>query len=75
MEKAIEEGLVKSEETIVKELAAGKNVFPFSEALVMAVIDISKLRSIDELIEEVSKIYEERRAKVNGLEITDDKVV
>lgn len=41
----------------------------------MSIIDISKLRSIDELIEDVSKIYKERRAKVQGLEITDEKVV
>ena len=75
METAISEGLIKSAEMIDKEIAAGRGKHPFSEPLVIGLIELSKLKSIDTLIEEVTKIYAERREQVKGLEITDPKVL
>jgi hypothetical protein len=59
-------------ETIVeKEIEAGRNVMPFSQNLVVGLINISKVKVLDELIEDVDKLYKERRTLVKGKEITD----
>lgn len=75
MEKAINDGLLKAAEIIDAEIQAGRGQHPFSEPLVIGLIELSKLKSIDDLIQEVTKIYAERREQVKGLEITDPKVL
>ena len=75
MEKAVSEGLIKSAEMVDQEIEAGRGKHPFSEPLVIGLIELSKLKSIDDLIEEVTNIYAERRTQVKGLEITDPKVL
>lgn len=75
MEEAISKGLSTAEDMITKEIASGKNKFPFSENLVVGLIEMAKLKSIDTLIEDIGKIYTERRAKVSGKDITDNAVM
>jgi len=74
LDEQIEKMLDQAETTVDKEVSAGKNKFPFSELLVVGIINIAKVKVLDEMIEEVSKLYEERRAAVKGKEITDPKV-
>ena len=74
LDEQIEKMLDQAETTVDKEIAAGKNKFPFSEELVVGIINISKVKVLDEMIEEVSKLYQERRGLVKGKEITDPVV-
>lgn len=74
LDEQIEKMLDQAETTVDKEVAAGKNKFPFSEEIVVGIINIAKVKVLDEMIEEVSKLYVERRAAVKGKEITDPAV-
>jgi hypothetical protein len=59
-------------ETIVeKEIEAKRNVPPFSQNLVVGLINVAKVKVLDELIEDVDKLYKERRSLVKGKDITD----
>ena len=74
-EKLLEDMLEEAEKVLDKEIEAGKNKPPFSEPLVMAMMVIAKGKVIDELIEEVSKLYQERRKLVKGKDIKDAGVI
>ena len=54
MDEAISKGLAEAEDLITKEIASGKNVFPFSEPLAIGLIEMAKLKSIDVLIAEIT---------------------
>lgn len=74
-EKLLEEMFEEAEKVLDREIAAGHNKPPFSEALVTSVMVIARGKVIDELIEEVAKLYAERRKLVRGKEIRDAGVV
>ena len=71
LDEQIEKMLDEAETTVEKEMEAGRNVMPFSQNLVVGLINIAKVKVLDELIEDVSKLYTERRTLVKGKEITD----
>lgn len=74
-EKLLEEMFEQAETVLDKEIEAGKNKPPFSQALVTSMMIIARGKVIDELIEEVSKLYQERRKLVKGKEIKDPGVI
>jgi hypothetical protein len=74
-EKMLEEMFEQAEKVLDKEIEAGKIKPPFSEALVTSMMVIAKGKVIDELIEEVSKLYQERRKLVKGKDIKDPGVI
>lgn len=71
LEKLIEE----AEQIVDKELEAGRGKPPFSEALIVSMLAVAKGKVIDELIEDVAKLYAERRKLVKGKEIKDQGVI
>jgi hypothetical protein len=71
LDEQIEKMLDEAETIVEKEIEAGRNVLPFSQNLVVGFINISKVKVLDELIEDVDKLYKERRNLVKGKEITD----
>lgn len=74
-EKMLEEMFEEAEKVLDKEIEAGHNKPPFSEALVGSMMVIAKGKVIDELIEEVSKLYQERRKLIKGKDIKDPAVI
>lgn len=74
LDEQIEKMLDQAEEIVEKEIEAGKDKYPFSEQLVVGLINIAKVKVLDELIGDVSKLYEKRREQVKGLDITEQKV-
>ncbi len=72
---AISETLKNAEELVKAEIEAGHGKSPFSEALILGLIDIAKMNSVDELIKDVENIYLERRKQVKEKEITDNEVI
>ena len=74
-EKALEEMFEQAEKVLDKEIEAGKSKPPFSEALVSSMMIIAKGKIIDELLEEVSRLYQERRKLVKGKDIKDPGVI
>lgn len=74
-DKLLEEMLDEAEKILDKELADGKGKPPFSEPLVLSMMVIAKAKIMDELLEIVSKLYEERRKLVKGKEIKDPAVI
>lgn len=73
-DELLEKMLDEAEKIIDKEIADGKGKPPFSEPLILATLAVSKAKIIDELIEDVDKIYQERRKLIKGKEITDPGV-
>ena len=71
LDEQIEKMLDEAENMVEKEIEAGKNVMPFSQELVVGLINVSKVKVLDELIEDVDKLYKQRRQLVKGKEITD----
>lgn len=71
----IEKMLEEAEKVLDKEIAEGKNKPPFSELVVVSVLAISRVKIMDELIEEVGNLYEERRKLVKGKDLTDPGVI
>lgn len=74
LDEQIEKMLDEAETIVEKEIEAGRNVMPFSQNLVVGLINVSKVKVLDELIEDVDKLYKERRTLVKGKEITDPGV-
>lgn len=74
LDEQIEKMLDEAETIVEKEIEAKRNVPPFSQNLVVGLINIAKVKVLDELIEDVEKIYMERRKLVKGKEITDKGV-
>lgn len=74
-EKMLEEMFEQAEKVLDQEIEAGKHKPPFSEALVTSMMVIARGKLIDELIEEVSKLYQERRKLVKGKDIKDPGVI
>ncbi len=74
-DKLLEEMLDEAEKILDKELAEGKGKPPFSEPLVLSMMVIAKAKIMDELLEIVAKLYEERRKLVKGKEIKDQAVI
>lgn len=74
LDEQIEKMLDEAETVVAKEIEEGRNVMPFSQNLVVGLINISKVKVLDELIEDVDKLYKERRNLVKGKEITDNGV-
>lgn len=74
-EKLLEEMLDEAEKILDKELADGKGKPPFSEALVLSMMVVAKAKVMDELIEIVAKLYQERRKLVVGKDIKDQAVI
>lgn len=74
LDEQIEKMLDQAEETVEKEIEAGRTKYPFSEELVIGLINIAKVKVLDELIGDVSKLYSKRREEVKGLDITEPKV-
>lgn len=74
-EELLEKMLEEAEKILDKEIEAGHTKPPFSEPLVMAMMAIAKGKVVDELLEEVSKLYQERRKLVKGKEINDPGVI
>jgi hypothetical protein len=74
-DKLLADMLDEAEKILDKELADGKGKPPFSEALVLSMMVIAKAKIMDELLEVVSKLYEERRRLVKGKEIKDPAVI
>ena len=74
LDEQIEKMLDDAETAVDSEIEAGKSKFPFSEKLVIGLITISKVKVLDEMIEDVSKHYEDRRKQVKDKEITDPQV-
>lgn len=64
-----------AERLLDQEMKAGKGKAPYSELLILAIIAISKGKIMDELIEDVTKMYEERRKIINGKDIKDPGVI
>jgi len=50
-----------SEKMVEQELESGHNKMPFSENLVVGLINIAKIKVVDDLIAEVDVLYKERR--------------
>lgn len=71
----LEQMLEEAEKVLDQEIQAGHNKPPFSENIIMAIMAISKGKVIDELLEEVSRLYQERRKLVKGKEINDPGVI
>lgn len=74
-ESALEKMHDEAEKILDKELADGHGKPPFSEALILSMMVVAKAKVMDELIEEVSKLYQERRKLVKGKEIKDPGVI
>ena len=74
-DKLLEEMLDEAEKILDKELADGKGKPPFSEPLVLSMMAIAKAKIMDELLEVVAKLYEERRKLVKNKEIKDPAVI
>lgn len=74
LDEQIEKMYEEAESAVQKEIDEGKNVAPFSEILVLGLINISKVKVLDDLIDEVDKLYKERRTLVKGKSITDKGV-
>lgn len=74
-DEMLEKMLDEAEQVLEKELKDGKGKKPFSENLVLSMLAISKARVVDELLEEVEKMYIERRKFVKGKEIKDQGVI
>lgn len=74
LDEQIEKLYEEAESAVQKEIDEGKSVFPFSETLVLGLINISKVKVLDDLIDEVDKLYKERRNLVKGKNITDKGV-
>lgn len=74
-EQLLEQMLEEAEKILDKEILDGHNKPPFSEQLVMAMMAIAKGKVMDELLEEVAKLYSERRKLVVGKEIKDPGVI
>lgn len=71
MEKMFEE----AEKILDKELKEGRGKSPFSEAVVYSVLAIAKAKIMDELLQEVERMYAERRKLVKGKDIKDPGVI
>jgi large-conductance mechanosensitive channel len=71
LDEQIEKMLDEAEKVVEEEIEAGRNVHPFSQNLVLGLINVSKVKVLDELIEDVDRLYKERRKLVKGKEITD----
>jgi len=74
LDEQIEKMLDEAESLVEKEIEEGRNVMPFSQNLVVGLINVAKVKVLDELIEEVEKLYMERRNLVKGKDITDPGV-
>ena len=74
LDEQIEKMLDDAETAVDSEIEEGKSKYPFSEKLVVGLITISKVKVLDEMIEDVSKHYAKRREQVKDKEITDPKV-
>ena len=74
LDAQIEKMLDEAEKAVESEIEDGKNVAPFSEKLVVGLINVAKVKVLDELIEDVAKLYKERRDLVKGKEITNPGV-
>jgi hypothetical protein len=74
LDEQIEKMLEEAEKIVETEMQEGRNVMPFSQNLVVGLINISKVKVLDELIEDVDKLYKERRTLVKGKPITDPGV-
>lgn len=74
-DKLLEDMIEEAEKILDKEIQEGHNKPPFSELLVMAIMAIAKGKVIDELLEEVERLYQERRKLVKGKEIKDPGVI
>lgn len=70
----LEKLLDEAEKVLDKELKEGKGKPPFSEGVILSVMAIAKCKIMDELVEDVGKIYAERRKLVKGKEINDPGV-
>lgn len=71
LDEQIEKMLDEAETIVEKEIEAKRNVPPFSQNLVVGLINVAKVKVLDELIEDVDKLYKERRSLVKGKDITD----
>lgn len=74
-EELLEKMVEEAEKILDDQIKLGHDKPPYSELLVLALIAISKAKIIDELIEDVSKMYEERRKLIKGKDIKDKGVV
>jgi len=74
-ERLLENMLEEAEKILDKEIAAGHNKPPFSEHIALAMMAIAKGKVMDELIEDVTKVYQDRRKLVQGKEIKDPGVI
>ncbi len=74
-DELLEKMLEEAEKMVDKEIAEGRGKPPFSEALVLSIMTVAKAKVMDELVEDVAKIYEERRKLIKGKEITDPGVI
>lgn len=75
-DELVEAMVEEAEKTLDEEIKKGsdKQEVP-SEALIMSLLAISKAKVIDEMVEEVSKAYTERRKLIKGKEIDDKGVI
>lgn len=74
-ELLLETMLDEAEKILDKEIAAGHNKPPFSELIALSMMAIAKGKVMDELLEEVAKVYQDRRKLVKGKEIKDPGVI
>lgn len=61
----------QSEKTVEKEIAEGHTKMPFSENLVVGLINIAKVNVIEELVAKVATLTNQRRETVKGKPIED----
>jgi hypothetical protein len=71
LEKVTEE----SEKMVEQEIESGHNKMPFSENLVVGMVNIAKIKVVEDLVAEVDVLYKERRASVKGKDINDEAQV
>lgn len=71
----LEKMLEQAEKTLDAEIKKGNTKPPFSQDLVFATMAIAKAKIMDDLVEEVSKFYQERRKLIKGKEINDKGVL
>ena len=74
-DELLEKMLEDAEKIQDEEIQKGNTKPPFTPELVYSTIAIARAKVVDELIEEVSKYYEERRKLIKGKEINDPGVI
>ena len=64
----------EAEKILTRETEAGKNKPPFSDEFLIALINFSKVKVMEQLLDEVEQIYKKRRELVKGKEVTNKNV-